>query len=55
MTEGVLELPMNILFRSAAVGMLASIAIGVLAFVLAPIFDAVGIYIRPAGHACAPL
>ena len=32
---------MNILFRSAVVGILPSIAIGVLAFVLAPIFDAV--------------
>jgi hypothetical protein len=45
---------MNILFRSAVVGMLASIAIGVLALALAPIFDAVGIYISPAGHACGP-
>ena len=36
------------LFRSAVVGVVASIALGVLAFALAPFFDAVGVYITPA-------
>ena len=35
--------------RSAAVGMVAAIAIGVLASALSPFFDAVGVYIVPAG------
>ena len=36
-------------FRSAAVGIVAAIALGILAFALAPFFDAVGVYITPAG------
>jgi hypothetical protein len=37
------------LLRSVAVGMFAAVAIGALAFALAPFFDAVGVYILPAG------
>jgi hypothetical protein len=40
---------MNIFFRSVAVGVVAAIAVGVLAFALAPFFDAVGMYVAPAG------
>jgi hypothetical protein len=36
-------------FRSAAVGLIAAITIGLLAFALSPFFDALGVYIAPAG------
>lgn len=35
------------LFRSVAVGVACAIGLGVLAFALAPFFDAVGVYIVP--------
>ena len=35
-------------FRSAGIGMLLAIAVGVLAFALSPFFDAVGLYATPA-------
>jgi hypothetical protein len=35
-------------FKSAIVGMLLALAVGALAFALAPFFDAVGLYITPA-------
>jgi len=38
-----------VLFRSAVVGIIAAIALGAMAFALAPLFDAVGVYISPAG------
>jgi hypothetical protein len=37
----------NVLFRSIAVGVACAIALGVMAFALAPFFDAVGVYIAP--------
>lgn len=40
---------MRILLRSAAFGVVGTIALGVLAFALAPFFDAVGMYIAPFG------
>jgi hypothetical protein len=40
----------NLLFKSAVDGMVAAIAVGVLAFALGPFFDAVGAYIKPAGY-----
>ena len=40
---------MKMFFKSAAVGIVAAIALGVLAFALAPFFDAVVAYIMPAG------
>jgi hypothetical protein len=39
----------NTFFRSVAVGVGAAIALGVLAFALAPFVDAVGVYIAPFG------
>ncbi len=41
------RLSLNLLFRSAAVGVGAAIAAGVLAFAAAPLFDAVGMYLAP--------
>jgi hypothetical protein len=43
------ELPVNLFLKSAVVGTVAAIAVGVLAFALGPFFDAVGAYIEPAG------
>ena len=40
---------MRILLRSAAFGVVGTIALGVLPFALAPFFDAVGMYIAPFG------
>lgn len=40
---------MRIVFKSIAVGVVAAFALGVLAFALAPFFDAVGFYIAPFG------
>ena len=40
---------MNAFFRSVAVGVGAATTLGVLAFALAPFFDAVGVYIAPFG------
>jgi hypothetical protein len=34
-------------FKSASVGVILAVGIGVLAYALAPIFDAVGIYVTP--------
>ena len=42
------ELPVNLFFKSAVVGTVAAIAAGVLASALAPFFDAVGAYMKPA-------
>ena len=42
------DLPVNLFFKSAFVGTVAAIAVGVLAFALAPFFDAVGAYMKPA-------
>jgi hypothetical protein len=39
----------NLILKSAIVGMAAAFAVGVLAFALGPFFDAVGAYIEPAG------
>jgi hypothetical protein len=38
----------NLFFKSTFVGTVSAIATGVLAFVLAPFFDAVGAYMKPA-------
>jgi hypothetical protein len=35
------------IFKSAVIGMVLAIAVGVLAYALAPFFDAVGIYAAP--------
>jgi hypothetical protein len=35
-------------FRSAVVGMVLAIAVGLLAFALSPFFDAIGVYVMPA-------
>ena len=37
------------LLRSAVVGLLAATAMGMVAYALAPLFDAVGFYIAPVG------
>jgi hypothetical protein len=42
------ELPVNLFFKSTVVGTVAATAAGVLAFALAPFFDAVGAYMKPA-------
>jgi hypothetical protein len=42
------ELPMNLFFKSAVVGTVAAIAVGVLAFALGPFFDAADAYMKPA-------
>ena len=42
------ELPVNLFLKSAVVGTVAAVAVGVLAFALGPFFDAVGAYIGPA-------
>jgi hypothetical protein len=42
------HVPLKLLFRSVAVGVLAAVAFGALAFAAAPLFDAVGMYIMPA-------
>src|SRR5882672_4116715 len=44
-----LALTMKMLMRSSVVGMIAAIAFGILAFALAPLFDAVGMYVMPSG------
>jgi hypothetical protein len=43
------ELPMNLFFKSAVVGTVAAIAVGVLAFASGPFFDGLGAYVKPAG------
>jgi hypothetical protein len=40
---------MKIVARSITAGLIAAIALGILAFALAPFFDAVGLYIAPSG------
>ena len=40
---------MKMLVRSSLVGMIGAIAFGILAFALAPLFDAVGLYATPSG------
>ena len=42
------EAPWKLFFKSAGVGILFAIALGVLAFSAAPFFDAVGMYFAPA-------
>jgi len=39
---------MKLFFRSFGVGIIAAVALGVLAFAVAPFFDAVGLYLVPA-------
>lgn len=40
--------PLKLFFSSAGVGIIAAIALGAVAFAVAPFFDAVGVYLMPA-------
>lgn len=40
---------MNMFFKSFIIGMVSAIAVEILAFALAPFFDAVGVYTMPSG------
>jgi hypothetical protein len=42
------HVPLKLLFRSVAIGVVGAVASGALAFAAAPLFDAVGMYLTPA-------